>query len=215
MSPLLAAEHDVDLWWSSVPEIGGTSAATRGSSVESRRSQAWAVCASVVRSYEPRGRVARVPGARPAVSGTEFEVSLTYAGSIVAIAVSRRRPIGIDAESLDVRIDGALARHALTVRELEALERLHPSRRREAFLRAWVRKEAVLKAAGVGLQVEPSSVETGIGRLSAASVVVPGAGSFRLVDLVLPGFACALAAGGTAPAHVRWHRAARPTDGAS
>lgn len=200
-------EVDVHVWWSTVGEVEGTSRSGRGSSVASRRSQAWIACSSVVRAYGPEGRVVRVPGCKPIVTGVDLELSYTYAGSTVAIAVTQRRSIGIDAEPLDRRFDEGLARHALAARELKEFERLQPSSRREAFLRAWARKEAVLKAAGLGLQVEPSLVETGIGRLTGEPVDVPGAGSFRLVDLVRPGLVGALAAGGVAPLRVRWRSA--------
>jgi hypothetical protein len=198
------SKHDVHLWWSTVGEVEGTSGAARGPSVAFRRAQAWAACSSVVSAYGPRGRVVRVPGGRPTVTGVDLELSFAYAGPIVAIAVTRGRPIGVDAEPLSGRVDDSLARHALAAPELEAFERLHPSLRRDALLRAWVRKEAVLKAAGVGLQIEPARVETGVGRLTGEPVVVPGAGSFRLVDLGIEGFAGALAAGGTAPVRIRW-----------
>jgi 4'-phosphopantetheinyl transferase len=148
--------------------------------------------------------VARVPGAAPTITGVDLDLSFAYAGSSVLIAVSQHRSIGIDAEQNAARVDETLIRHALTARELEALERMHSSARQEAFLRTWVRKEAVLKAAGVGLLVEPAGVHTGIGPLTVEPVVVPGNGAFRVVDLVIPGFVAAVAAGGPAPVHTRW-----------
>ena len=56
----------------------------------------------------------------------------------------------------------------------------------------------------MGLLVEPALVEVGVARSPAAAVVVPGGGSFRLVDLRVPGFVGAIAAGGEAPIRVRW-----------
>ena len=212
MSELPGARRDVHLWWSAGLDVDA--AGEPRSRAAARRARAWAACGSVVRAYEPRGRVARVPGTAPTVTGVDLDLSFAYAGSTVAIAVSRHRSIGIDIEPIAARVDEALVRHALTTRELEALERLHPSGRRGLFLRAWVRKEAVLKAAAVGLLVEPSEVETGVGAQPAEPAVVPGHGSFRVVDLVVPGFVCAVAARGPAPLNTRWVVMPPPTQGA-
>ncbi len=204
MRRLLVPDHEVDLWRSTIAEVGGASRAARCSSVATRRARTRAALTSVVRAYEPNARVLSVPGSPPAVSGVELRISVSHAGSIIAIAVSRRRPIGVDIEPLGTCVDGSLARDALARGEQEELEQLAPSLRGEALLRAWVRKEAVLKAAGVGLLVEPSLVDVGIGRLARESVLVPGAGLFRIVDLRLPGYAGALSAGGPAPVRGRW-----------
>ncbi len=202
MTGLPTSEHDVHLWWETVADVAPGQ--ERGSSVAARRTQAWAACSSVVRAYEPLGRVTRVPRAAPVVTGVELDLSFAYAGSSVLIAVSQHRSIGIDAESSSARVDETLIRHALTARELEELELLSPPARRGAFLRAWVRKEAVLKAAGVGLLVEPAGVETGVGPLRLEPVVVPAIGLFRVVDLAIPGLVGAVAVGGAAPVHARW-----------
>ena len=75
------------------------------------------------------------------------------------------------------------------------------------MLRAWVRKEAVLKASGVGLRVEPSRLDVGIGELND-TLTVAGGGTFRVVDLRIEGHVCALAAAGEGTVHVRPPRVA-------
>jgi 4'-phosphopantetheinyl transferase len=53
-------------------------------------------------------------------------------------------------------------RSVLHASEMEAMERLAPDRRQEAFSRYWVRKEAVLKAAGSGFLRDPRELITGL-----------------------------------------------------
>jgi 4'-phosphopantetheinyl transferase len=66
-----------------------------------------------------------------------------------------------------------------------------------AFLRLWARKEAVLKAAAVGLAVEPVLVEVSGADEPAEILRMPDsigpAARYCLVDLEIPGCAAALA----------------------
>jgi len=87
-------------------------------------------------------------------SGTFFSTS--HSGELIGVAVAQRGPIGFDLErvtasSLDFVI-GELAKE-----EQEALYGLPDDRRNEAFFRLWTRKEAVLKATGLGLSLPLSS----------------------------------------------------------
>jgi phosphopantetheinyl transferase len=207
MSPVSLPVDDVHLWWSEISEVRGRSVASRRSSVDARHTATRAACESIVSVYDRRAGIARVPGRKPIVTGVDLQLSYAYGRSIVAVAVSRCRSIGIDVESSHARVDETLARNVLSVRELERLVELPPSHRRAAVLRAWVRKEAVLKASGVGLLVEPSRLDVGIGELNDTSTVV-GVGVFRIVDLRIEGHVCALAAAGEGTVHVRPPRVA-------
>ncbi len=207
MSTVSLPVDDIHLWWSEIAEVRGRCVASRRSSVAARRTAARAACESIVRVYDRHAGIARTPGRKPIVTGVDVQLSYAYGRTIVAVAVSRCRSIGIDVESSHVRVDETLAGNALTVRELERLAELPPWHRGNAVLRAWVRKEAVLKAAGVGLRVEPSRLHVGIGELHDASKVV-GASAFRIIDLRIEGHVCALAAAGEEAVHVRPPRVA-------
>ena len=84
-------------------------------------------------------------------TASRWAFSLSHADGMVACAVAGR-PVGIDVERLDhaAAVD-TLATHVCSAAEIERLEGLEPARRRERFIELWTLKEALLKAAGVGL----------------------------------------------------------------
>lgn len=92
------------------------------------------------------------PHGRPGLDGAAGpQFSLSYSGSVVAVAVSDQ-PVGIDVERLpDRRTVEAVAR-LLDPREARELQQLtEPDERRRRFARLWVMKEAYLKATGAGI----------------------------------------------------------------
>lgn len=135
------------------------------------------------------------PWGKPVVpSAPMLAFSLAHAGSQTLIALSDDGAVGVDLETACPSI----ALESL-VRCLSAAERQycgHPPVPRRV-LQVWCGKEAVLKAAGCGLAVEPSAVETlpcedGLYRVS----VPPRMGVFRGWRLTLPdGGVAALALG--------------------
>jgi 4'-phosphopantetheinyl transferase len=94
---------------------------------------------------------------RPIVVGVEPApyASISRTGETEAVAFTTAGPIGIDIESI-TRIGAAPVRDALLHKsERKAIDKLDPSRheRRTAIL--WSAKEAILKASGKGLNVDP------------------------------------------------------------
>ena len=67
-------------------------------------------------------------------------------------------PVGVDVERRDRSGDLDVTRVAFADDEQAELEALPPAARASAFLAAWTRKEALLKALGHGLSVDPRSV---------------------------------------------------------
>ena len=87
-----------------------------------------------------------------------LHLSLSHAGDRVLVAVSAAGPVGID---VDVEAAAAFSGFddvALAATERSMLARLPQSSRAAARVTAWVRKEAVLKATGDGLNVPPGDV---------------------------------------------------------
>ncbi|GAB7108485.1 4'-phosphopantetheinyl transferase superfamily protein [Streptomyces phaeofaciens JCM 4814] len=96
----------------------------------------------------PHGKVrlADMPDTPP------YDFSVTHSGEVIGVAVCRGAQVGLDVEEGDGAVDvDTAARTALAAPELAALNTLPPTGRKAAFLRTWTRKEAVLKALGVGL----------------------------------------------------------------
>jgi 4'-phosphopantetheinyl transferase len=93
----------------------------------------------------------------------KLDFNLSNSGDIAVIAMAPQENVGVDVETLRAVHDAVgLSRHYFSAAESRQLECLDPSLRDRAFLTCWTRKEAVLKATGLGLTIAPSSVETGI-----------------------------------------------------
>ncbi|WP_416979354.1 4'-phosphopantetheinyl transferase family protein [Streptomyces sp. T028] len=89
-----------------------------------------------------------------------YDFSVTHSGDVVGVAVCRGAEVGLDVEEAGTALDvDAAARTALSPRESAALYALPPAERKPAFLRVWTRKEAVLKALGVGLRAPLRELE--------------------------------------------------------
>lgn len=90
-------------------------------------------------------------------------VNLASAGERVVCAVTESGPVGVDVESHSVIADanrsGDLDRILLTPAERRVLTGRDDHLQVGALTRWWVRKEAVLKASGEGLTVEPSTLQ--------------------------------------------------------
>ncbi|MBW3556777.1 MAG: 4'-phosphopantetheinyl transferase superfamily protein [Actinobacteria bacterium] len=89
----------------------------------------------------------------------DLEMSLSHSGDRVAVAVARGVHVGIDVEQVPPGADErAVIADALSPAEQRALQEVPSAHRALAFLRCWVRKEALLKATGHGLAVSPALV---------------------------------------------------------
>ena len=144
-----------------------------------------------------RPRLRRRPG--PAMEAIEFSVS--HGGDLLVLAFTETPPVGVDVEPIGGQEDvsAELLDFTLTTTERQRLREVPAPQRRQIFLRHWTGKEAILKALGVGLDVEPQAVTLpSLAVRGKASVTLPN--SFP-VDLwvtdvdVGPAHVCALATG--------------------
>jgi 4'-phosphopantetheinyl transferase len=89
--------------------------------------------------------------------------NLSHSESLALIAVCDDAEVGVDIELLRPMPDAeALAETYFSAAERRALAALPPQARDHAFLCCWTRKEACLKATGMGLSVDTRSFEVGI-----------------------------------------------------
>lgn len=91
----------------------------------------------------------------PRLAGGDVETSLSHADGYAAMAISRHGPVGIDLEvATRAGVLPEIAARVCHPDETGAFAALDPPTRAAALLALWVRKEALLKAAGVGLARE-------------------------------------------------------------
>ncbi|MEV3989020.1 4'-phosphopantetheinyl transferase superfamily protein [Streptomyces sp. NPDC049837] len=95
------------------------------------------------------------PHGKPGLVGSPLEVSLSHSGDRVAVALSLAGPVGVDIEQVAREVVD-LPEVVLAAPERAELERFPAAERPRAFTRYWARKEAVLKATGDGLMVNPA-----------------------------------------------------------
>ena len=83
-----------------------------------------------------------------------FGFNLSHSGDVVGYAFAKQRNLGIDVEQM--RADAAgdeIARRYFSAREMSDLRSLPPGDTVEGFFNCWTRKEAYLKATGMGLHL--------------------------------------------------------------
>ncbi len=121
-----------------------------------------------------------VPRVRRADGGPVPFLSSSRGTDLVVVAVADVGPVGVDVERTDADPHGRTTAVSLAPGE-------RPGAGPDGWLRTWVRKEAVLKAAGTGLTVDPRSfrVSDGAGRPAVTGHVPPPSAGARwwLADL--------------------------------
>ena len=92
------------------------------------------------------------PRLASAHTAANLEFNLSHSGSLALYAFARGCPVGVDVELVrDIPDADDLAGRFFSAAEIAALRALQPGRRSLAFLACWTRKEAFIKALGVGL----------------------------------------------------------------
>lgn len=139
--------------------------------------------------YEPQGKPALT-----GVSGWQF--NLSHSRGLAAIAISRYDPLGIDIELIDPDFPRAeIAPDILASDEISDLAALPPADQPGYFFQLWTLKEAMLKAAGSGLSLDPREIRIRLDAdlhpeiISAPDFVHASLHRFTLE----PGYAAALA----------------------
>jgi 4'-phosphopantetheinyl transferase len=132
--------------------------------------------------------IVRGPHGKPELAGRELEFNVSHSGELALIAVSDAGPIGVDVEQHRALPDPA----AFARRFFSAGEAADAGADLAALFRCWCRKEAWLKAQGVGLDL-----------VRARTDLREAPAGWLLADLdVAPGYAAAVARAG-APAELR------------
>ncbi|HUB41305.1 MAG TPA: 4'-phosphopantetheinyl transferase superfamily protein [Streptosporangiaceae bacterium] len=83
---------------------------------------------------------------RPVLAGTGLHASVSHSGGVVAVAITRAGPVGVDVEAGRAIDVSAVADSVCTTAERASVTGLGD------FYAYWTRKEAILKATGDGLR---------------------------------------------------------------
>jgi len=120
---------------------------------------------------------------KPMLSKKLLTFNLAHNDRLVMYAFAKQHPVGIDVEA-ESPIQQSEARRILTDAEWAHWQTLSKADRQHAFFRTWVRKEAVLKALGVGLSIEPDTFSVANASQLKQAVRVMGT-TLTIVDLPL------------------------------
>jgi phosphopantetheinyl transferase len=101
------------------------------------------------------------PGRKPyIISPPKMAFSVSHSGPLTAVAVMRGEHLGVDVEQERIVPDlDQIAAIALSQEERDFLGQAKSSKRHLRFLSLWVRKEAYLKAVGLGLSGDASRIK--------------------------------------------------------
>ena len=130
--------------------------------------------------------------ASPGAGQSPLCFNLSHSKDLALIAVTAGIEVGVDIEAVRDDLPGPdLAAGVLSAMELDELAQCAASDHADMFVGCWTRKEACLKALGIGLRLEPRRLHVGLDR-QRRTVVVDGADApIDIAPLAAPGGYCA------------------------
>ena len=100
---------------------------------------------------------------KPTLAGGTLHFNLSHGGEHGALAISPARPVGVDIEPWRPMNDAlTVGAGVYAAQEMQGWAQAPADVLDGWFLRLWTRKEALLKAIGLGLSLDPKSVEVGL-----------------------------------------------------
>lgn len=131
--------------------------------------------------------LASSPHGQPQLPGTAYATSLSHSDSHVAIAVARALVVGVDIERFPPRhLLHGLLDVLCSAAEAVAIEALPAAMQTSALLALWTRKEALLKAFGVGLREAPAAIVADVDRAIEPPASAADAPACHVFQLELP-----------------------------
>lgn len=100
---------------------------------------------------------------KPALDGHKLEFNLSHSGEYALVAITQRRKVGVDIERIrsDMEIENIASRY-FSQREVSELFALPSEQRIAGFFNCWTRKEAYIKAHGLGLSLPLESFDVSL-----------------------------------------------------
>jgi 4'-phosphopantetheinyl transferase len=100
---------------------------------------------------------------KPALLGHKLEFNLSHSGSFALVAVTQSRIIGVDVERMREGISShSIARQYFSPAEVAEFDAVPIEQREVAFFTCWTRKEAFIKAKGLGLSLPLDSFDVSL-----------------------------------------------------
>jgi 4'-phosphopantetheinyl transferase len=100
---------------------------------------------------------------KPALIGHDLEFNLSHSGDFALVAVTQGRRTGVDVEGIRSEMEiERLASRFFSPREVSELAALPPEQRITGFFNCWTRKEAYIKARGLGLSLPLDSFDVSL-----------------------------------------------------
>jgi len=140
---------------------------------------------------------------KPYLRDSEVQFNVSHSGGWALQAVARDCEVGIDIERIDSRFArDQIPERFFSPREVAQLRALPADRQTAAFFRCWTRKEAYIKARGLGLALALDSFDVSLGPDDPPALMRAGDWSVQDVsarDFNFPsGYAAAVVAEGSA-----------------
>jgi len=100
---------------------------------------------------------------KPALEGHDLEFNLSHSGNFALIAIARGHKVGVDVEHIRANLDlELLAERFFSPGEAAELAGLPPEQKVAGFFNGWSRKEAYIKAHGLGLSMPLDSFDVSL-----------------------------------------------------
>lgn len=129
---------------------------------------------------------------KPFVVGGDLQFNVSHSGDYLLVGVTKKNLIGVDIERVKKNLDHlALAKRFFTQKEYETLEMLSDEKQIAAFYRCWTRKEAFIKATGLGLSFGLANFGVDVSEKSESSCLLSVSDkSFSKNDWFLSSISC-------------------------
>jgi 4'-phosphopantetheinyl transferase len=144
-------------------------------------SRAWVrgILAKYLNQPAPEITIRRSPRGKPQVVPRDGEpplhFSVSHAGDHMLVAITRSDDVGVDLERMTRLADvERIAARFFSRGEYDALLGLAQEQRADAFFRAWVRKESVVKALGTGIATAFDAFTVSMGKDPQHEIDVTG-----------------------------------------
>ncbi|HVV68411.1 MAG TPA: 4'-phosphopantetheinyl transferase superfamily protein [Gammaproteobacteria bacterium] len=107
--------------------------------------------------------------------GYALQFNSSDSNEMALYAISLAEPVGVDIESIQKHIEAeAIAERFFSDHEIKELSALSPPQKTSAFFNIWTRKEAFIKALGLGLSFPLKDFDVSSGELAALLAVRNG-----------------------------------------